>query len=275
MGRLAFLRPADNLVAGGTLSVSSGTADAEFPVANLGNLNPANPAKFTTTTGRWVIDLGSALEIDLVWIGPNNLDSGLAGVKIEANATDSWGGPSLSQTITIPTFDTDRFSINPFLDLTGVSPRSFRFWSLVFTSANSFPLAVGEWVLSTTIRQFSKNIDMGLVIDEDHPMIEHRTDLGVTAVFRYGTKWRTLRGGFLSGVEADLDAMRSLQRDAGGRGKAFLVIPDQAINEAWFVRLTPAAALVPHRRRFQRWHEWPFEVQEVGRGLTLIDPTQS
>ncbi len=275
MGILAFLRPSDNLVQGGTLSVSSGTPDAAFPVANLGNLNPAHPSKFTTLTGRWVIDLGSAKEIDLVWLGSNNLDSGLAGVKIEANATDTWGAPSLSQTITIPTFDADRFSVNPILDLTGVSPRTFQFWSVVFGTANSFPIAVGEWILSTSIRQFSKNVDMGLVINEAHPQIEHRTDLGVTAVFSYGTKWRTLSGSFFTGVQADIDAMRSLQRDAAGRAKAFLLIPDQAINEGWFVRLTRASALVPHRRRFQRHHDWPFEVQEVGRGLTLIDPTQS
>ena len=119
MGTAAIYgKPTDNVASEATITAQSGTVDTEYPLANLVDENPAKPAKLTTTTGRIMFDFGSAQTIQLIALIHTNLDAGLT-VKIQANATDSWGSPSVDLAITIPTVPADSYPLNLWLDLSG------------------------------------------------------------------------------------------------------------------------------------------------------------
>ena len=89
-----------NLTAPATITAS--TEDAAYPRTNLKTpQEPDNPAKTTVTTDSWwVIDHLAAASVP-AWA---LLYSNFTSVKIQANATDSWGAPSYdSGTLTIGT----------------------------------------------------------------------------------------------------------------------------------------------------------------------------
>lgn len=56
---------------------------------------------FDGNSGNIVIDFGSATQIKSIVLGNINITSGTGSLTIQANAIDSWGAPSYSQTITI------------------------------------------------------------------------------------------------------------------------------------------------------------------------------
>lgn len=270
MGVFNYVRPSDNLAAASatTPSVSSGTEDSDYPAANLGDKNVAKPAKLTTTTGRWVLDLGSALEVQAAALINTNLDGGLANVNLEANSSDAWGAPPLSQAFTIPSADQDGRALNPWIDLTGVSPRIYRYWSIEIGTANSAAVAIGEVILGATLRQFSKNFRNSVQDQERHPIIEHRTHAGVSLIYQIGSRWRTIDMRW-QGTAQDATDVRSLQRDAAGRGEAFLVLPDAEVNDAWLVRVTADTAHVQRTRPFASIHNIDLSVEEVSAGVVL------
>ena len=83
-------------------TITASTSDAAYPASNLGTPEePDNPAKTTVSTDSWwLIDHGSAKAV-VAW---GLLYSNFTSVKIQANATDSWGAPSYdSGTITLAT----------------------------------------------------------------------------------------------------------------------------------------------------------------------------
>src|SRR5438552_2828835 len=123
MPNLIYQVPTDNLAATGTLTVQSGTEDTAYPKANIYDGNPAKPAKLTTTTGAWRWDFGSAKQLDIVAVIHHNLTAGL-NVRIQGNATDAWGAPSLDQAFTIPARQTCSPGTGP------VRAASSRRWSL-------------------------------------------------------------------------------------------------------------------------------------------------
>jgi len=53
-----------------------------------------------TTTATIVFDAGSAVTVDSIAIANHNISSGVTTFKIQGNATDAWGGPSVDETLT-------------------------------------------------------------------------------------------------------------------------------------------------------------------------------
>lgn len=278
MAKLQYLRPSDNLL--GTLlasafAVESGGEDGAFPAENLGDLNVAKPAKLTSFSGRWEIDLGSAQAIDVAALIHHNLDAGLS-VRLQANSVPAtWGAPPLDVAFTIPAFDLDRFSINPFVDLTGVTPRTFQFWAVQIAGANSEFPALGQVILSVALRSFGRNVLFDSSEAEVLPARSNTTDLGVPWFYSLGSKWRTRSASFFrGGGGVDFADFLSLVRDANGRAEAWLEIPDPAVNDARWVRFGGDSITAARERRGSRRDAWPWVTEEVSRGLTLFSPSQ-
>src|SRR4051812_22337747 len=124
-----YQKPTDNVADAGVVAVNTGAADATYPASYLTDKNPARPAKLTGTTGSWVWTFAAPQRLDLVALIHHNLTAGLD-VKIQGNATNVWGAPTLSQAITIPAYRGD-FPTNPWLDLATAIPlaanRTFQF----------------------------------------------------------------------------------------------------------------------------------------------------
>lgn len=87
-----------NLVDDATLTASS--EDLRFPVENTQDQRLAKPWRTQTVTGiTCVVDLGAAAAVDVVAIVGHTISTS-ATINIEANASDSWGGPSFSTSLT-------------------------------------------------------------------------------------------------------------------------------------------------------------------------------
>jgi hypothetical protein len=266
---LLFGHYSDNVAPDATLSVVSGVEDADYPIANLVDRNPALAAKFTTTTVRIVFTFAAAQRIDVAALIHHNLDAGLSNVRIEGNAANAWGAPTFSATFTIPAYHEDGMPVNPWLDLTaqpGYSADGFQYWSIVCASVNSAAIAIGDVWLGATKRTLVRNIEWGSEESDEWPAIVHETDFGVKTVYPFGTKRRTLTGK-LKTTDAGLAALRAFHRDSFGLARPVLVVEDPSVNDAMLVRIvTPRLAVT---RMFLDLNEVPFAVEELSRGLPL------
>lgn len=268
MGNLQYGRWSDNAARLATVTVQTGAEDSNYPAANLVDGNPAKPAKLTGTTGAWQLDLGAAYQIDAVALIHHNLTAGLANVLIQGNSSASWASPPLSQAFTIPAYHGDGMPVNPFLDLTGVGTRTYRYWRLIFGTANGAAIAIGEVVMLVQISTLPVNISWGAQIVEQHPIVEHRTPFGTSMIYQIGTKWRTLTGQIESTTDVGLAALQALERDVGGRAKPFLALPfGSGSNDAWLVRLTESQ--LAYTETFLNAHSLQLGLEEVPRGLPL------
>jgi hypothetical protein len=265
-----YARPQTNIAPRSTISVSAGVEDADYPAANLANLNPAKPAKLTGGSGAWLIDAGTPVALVVIALIHHNLDPA-ATLTVEANSADSWGAPPLSQAITIPADDADGYPRNPWVDLrVGRVPdadRTYRYWRIVVAD-NPDPVAIGEVLPCTELLGFECDLQPGAADKEEHPIIEHRTDHGVSTRYPLGPKWRTWSGELNLTEAANIAAFRALYQAARGRALAFLFIPaTPALGDAWFGLLDSttyaAARLLPDVARFQ------VGIEELSRGLPL------
>ena len=255
-----------NVASSAAITASAG--DTDYPAAYLTDGNVARPAKLTTTTGDWVFDFGSAQRIDLFAFGPHNLTAGLSNVLFQGNATDSWGAPTLSATITIPAYREDGQSVNPWRDVTGVSGYStsgFRYWRLRVGTANGAAIAVGEVALYrqvTTIRNFR----VGVVDADRIPTVAHGTTYGVETVYTLGVAERRLSGDVVMKT-SDLTALLSWYRGGAGRGQWHTIILEDGVNDARFVRFD--TDMLAFSRMGNSNHRVELAFTEVSRGLYL------
>lgn len=268
-----YARASHNLAQNATVTVSAGTEDALYVAANLINLNPAKPAKIGETDGAWLFDYGTAVCLVLIAIIHHNFASGVTTLSVQANSSDSWADPPLDEEITIPADDADNYPRNPWIDLRDVLPaaedRTYRYWRIVVAS-NPEPVAVGEVMMTDEGLEFERNLQPGMGEGEEQPVIEHRTDHGVSTIYHLGPKWRTWKGELILETPAAMAAFRALYQDAHGRALGFLLIPDPTgadCNDAWFVRFDSTKYAAARVMRNLRRHEVGFE--EVSRGLYL------
>jgi hypothetical protein len=268
---VAFLytRASEDLISTATLTVNTGSGDSAYPPADLGDLRPEHPAKLTSTSGSFVADLGSAKVVEICAIIHGNFDAG-TNVRLQGNATNTWGAPTVDQPFTIPARYADSFPVNVWLDLKTLIPsagtRTLRFWRLISVSVQTNPIAIGEWVMYTTKRDLGvRNIQYGSLRDWYRPAIIHQTDLFARRIYDLGTTLRTCTITFQpeATVLAQIDTW---YRDALGTMKPFLIVPDGGENDAWLVGFNdPQWECV--RVNPPNYHTAQIKFQEFSRGL--------
>jgi len=89
----------DETCSGATLTANSESIN--YLVTNI--LDSRLTKKFRTsasTTATIVFDCGAAVAAETIAIANHNISSGVTTLKIQGNATDSWGAPSVDETIT-------------------------------------------------------------------------------------------------------------------------------------------------------------------------------
>lgn len=111
-----------NLVSQDATDVTGSTEDAFFPASNLKNHLTTKVWRSTSASGNVVFDFKTVEAVDSILIKPSLDGFGFTGnLTIEANATDSWGAPSFSTTLTVDT----TYSMGIKLL---ASAESYRFW---------------------------------------------------------------------------------------------------------------------------------------------------
>lgn len=261
-----YLLPGDDLaLTADTVTVSAGSPDmedAEYPASNIISASPSRPAKLTDVSGYWELGFGSAIDVIGAAIIYHNFDAGLD-VTIEDDA-------AFSEAIIIPPHHEDGWPVSPFVLFD--TPHSADVWRLVVNGTNSQNLQVGRLILFTALRDLGVDVRWGVVEDEEYGVIEQSTEAGVETIYDLGGKRRSFNG-MLGLVGSETNALLTLQRSAKQRVLPWLLIPDLAVNDAWFVRFESTVA---SRTRVgptvvgstqTTFNEHPFRVKELSRGL--------
>jgi len=263
-GRYAL--PSDELVTTLSPTITASADDPDYPATNLTDPNPANPAKLTTTDGNWVFDFGAAVQAVAVALIYHNLDEGLSAV-LEWNTTDSWGSPAGSQAITIPAWTEEPLdgSFSPWTEIAGTP--SYRYWRLVVGDGspnNSNLIFIGNVMLVGALRQLDTDVRWGIEEREEFGLLEQETELGVEYVEVLGGKRRRFVGEMgLRDYEAA--ELISLYRSATGRAARWLLIPDETVNDAWYVRFDDPGW--SRMRTDPNFNTFPYAVRECSRGV--------
>ena len=141
----------NNLVETAVLTAS--TENAQFPVSNIQQDFRTKVYRSTSNTDNVVFDLGSIEPVDYVGIADNWQNGfGVSTITIEANATDSWGSPAFSTTLT---FDS-KFGIG----IKSITEQSYRFWRFSFTSTLGY-CEVSNLFIGKAVNIDTNGIDFG------------------------------------------------------------------------------------------------------------------
>lgn len=110
-----------------TAQITASTENAQFPVSNIQEDFRTRVYRSTSNADSIVFDMGSIEPVDYIGIVDNWQNGfGVSTILVEASATDSWGAPAFSTTLT---FDST-FGVG----IKSFTEESYRFWRLSFTS---------------------------------------------------------------------------------------------------------------------------------------------
>lgn len=264
MASAIYQHPADNVAS--TAIITASAEDTAYPATYLVDGRFTRPSKLTTTTGNYVFAFAGAQRLDILALGPHTLDPGLS-VQIQANTSNAWGAPAFSANLVIPALDIDGRQTLPWLDLTaqaGYSAGGWAWWRLLI-GANSRIVMIGEIWLGALKRSFERNINWGLSTDEDHRLIEHETEYGIISAYDLQVRQRQLSAQ-VTASDTGLGDLRNFHRAMRGRVYPGLLIPDPAVNDAWWVR--QGVALQTTSNFFDN-HDVPLQFEELSQGIPL------
>jgi len=82
--------------------LTANSTSVNYPVTNIvdSRLTRLFRTVAATTTAEIVFDAGAAIDVTSVVIDNHNISSGVTTLKLQGNATDAWGGPSVDETLT-------------------------------------------------------------------------------------------------------------------------------------------------------------------------------
>lgn len=126
MANMRFLY--DNLIDDSTVVITEGSENADLPSSNLTHPHRTKVYRTgTSSANEWVkFDLGSAKAVQCVVILDHDLTAGDSVIKLQGNASDSWGSPSVNETIT--------YNADVMAKFLG-SPQTYQWWRVIFTKS--------------------------------------------------------------------------------------------------------------------------------------------
>jgi hypothetical protein len=272
MSSLFYDLPSDKVT--GTWS-SDGTLNSLYPFANIDDDQPWNPVKYTANPSGILLDMSVATRVDWVGFIHCNFDLG-AVIRVQMNATNSWGSPTVDVPLVIAGPTEDGMPPNPFADLTaasGYTTSGLRYLLVHVVSGQSSLLSLGLVRVSSRQRVFSdastsnRDRDYGAVDREHHPVIERTTDAGAQVGYSRGTRARWVGGNLRLDATGYAEYL-TLKRATRGRFKPSLLVPHpDDENEVMFVKW--GIPDTPHQRTWTDYgvFDCPFDAEEVGRGL--------
>ncbi len=215
-----YCLPSDLLQDGATISVTAGTEDTAYPKTQLQDRLSHTVSKVTGTTGTFRATFGGAKTLQAV-----------ACINTNATAIQLTNGAGLNQAITIPTTPEDGRQLDPWIDLRALALTSSTTWNVALTGPAGVTL--GELLLVQTLRTLKINWEPTPEESEGHQAIVHPTEYGVKLKYGFGVRNRRFAGTTHRDTARAL--MLSLARDARGELRNFLLIVDDAVNDARYV----------------------------------------
>lgn len=225
----------DDLVRAATVSMTN--EDAANPAENAQTDNPAVVAKSTTNTTTFTITTTSA--------DPQYL------AIINSNAeTGTFNGNA----ITFPGTDLEGLRVHAVLDLRELAITAGTSWTLVLSKAAG-TLFFGRILLFDAVSNL--NVKYGWEVGAIRPgEVRIQTRGGVILKHSQGLRTRWAQGAV--DLLEDEALMASLDLGAKGDYLPFLLVPDEAVNDGWFVHQTlpftkgyPNIDVREHKLRFE------------------------
>jgi hypothetical protein len=228
-----YTRPSDRITAG-SWTVATGSARSGYPVTNLDNGDPSDPFWANETTVRVTRDFGTATRVDEVYIFGHNLDT--SALHVQMNATNSWGGPTVDLTASIPTAHLDGIPYAIRVDLAAavsVANRTQQFLSIVNQSANSVSIAMGEVYMVGTQREIGRHVRYGFSQPRNRIVVNQPSKRGVSTRYDLGTVERKLIAS-IPGNDADyLDLLKLEEDGKSGLLPFVIVLAPQSPTVRW------------------------------------------
>lgn len=248
-------------------SLTTGAADANYPLVNIYNGNPALPFKCTGTTLRILWDFGSAKTIFRVAILNHNLDAALANVAFGTGATTATA--DFSEAFTIPAKDYDGYTVSPHVTMGAYAAR--RYGALSISTANSVNIIIGEICIQLDNRALTDNIGFQSNLVEVHGVTTQKTNLGVQFTYQRGDRVKSIRNAPIS--TTDWPTIQNWRRACRGNSKPHLLIPDTSVNEAWYGKWDMAGDTLSMNfgKQGPLVRDVQFNWTEVSRGLPWSD----
>lgn len=221
-----YARPSDLLASISSLTVTAGTVNSLFPLANIRDGKSYNVFKASTTTLTLRAQFSSAKTFQGIALHNHNLPA-----TASITVTNAAG---FSNALAVAAVPDDGHRLDPWDDYRGLPNTSSDDWSIAITNCTS-PIAIGELALVETWRTLP--IQWGLTDDEAHPTIMHDTDAGVKLRYSRGTRSRPSFRGMVTRDAAATDLL-NLQRSARGAFSQFPLIKRTDENDARWVDLS-------------------------------------
>lgn len=220
---LEYGHPGDDLARAFTSTLTAGSQATGYGPERLADDDPSYPFKVDSATFRLLWDFGQATLVEYALLVHHNFLPGLGGVFFAMGSTTAT--TDFSREFIIRDYHEDLFPVNEHLDLRDVSP-IYRYASLEVSSANIVDCSLGAFPMLTQVRTLDGHLllDSTPQEDEEHPLVEHRTDVGVSTIYAHGTRLRWLRGEMLQ-TDANAAQIRSWNRATLGRGLPCTLIP--------------------------------------------------
>lgn len=252
----AYARPGDDIAPDATWSVTSGAADAAYPVANVANRNPAKPFKATGTSATIRATYGASQ----VLVGVALINHNLAGATVSITS-----GAGLSEAVAIGANSGGQCT-PAFLDFSTalLAQRTSTTFNLVISGGALGNIAIGEVLLLTAIRDLTWI--WGLTIRPKR-LIQRQTTFGGTHL-QYNKRVRVHVISAQTDLQSEEAAMRTLEEEAQGELLPWLIIPARAVNACYYVQFVPGTfAWTPQSDGFT---DIPIEAEEVSAGPPLF-----
>lgn len=217
-----YFHPSDN-VAPNAVVTSGSSEDASYPLTNVIDLsfkNLANPGGITALTGYFDLWWGGAQDIKaiLLW---TNFKATLA-YRVQTYATNP-ASLLIDELKAAPAKRADGHTVKIYHDLSAMSGYSATAQHLRInvTGTNDANLRL-KLLAFSTIRQTTRNIQLGLSLDEHQTNIEMETEAHHPWAYDLSAPPRLLTAGMVSN-ETDANAVREWHRACGGGAKLTLV----------------------------------------------------
>lgn len=245
-----YCRPSDILQP--TWSVTSGAANASFPVTNLGDLKPYKPFKATGTAATVRATFGGNKTLQAVAFIMHNA----AGTTVTISS-----GAGAITTMAFPANTEDGLPVNAYKVLLALSNTTSTTFDFAFTglSAN---VAIGEILLIETVRTLQ--VTWGVTTGREHLLDTMVTEYGVPLTYELGVRERTFRGEVV--LESERSAMEALYDSARGASRAWWLVPDSSVNDCLYARF---AKNLKAKFEGPRYTPIDIDVQEIGLGPAL------
>ncbi len=216
-----------------TPTVSTATADANYPVSNVNDGDPANV--FLTSSSSTVVDIdfdhGSAVDAKILSLHHHNIPAGTA-VKVYRGATQ--GATTVDGTITIATYPNTGLPLPQFLDLTalaGYGAGAYR-WTRVRVPSLAQKIGIGNIGIWNAKRQDVRNLLFPFKRPEAHTKRVFSTGYRHKRRARLGIRFRWLDG-IIYATSSDYATVLTWFRTWSNDVKPFLFILDPAVDDAW------------------------------------------